>query len=96
MALPVDAYFPDFNLVVEYMGQQHFHANPLMDRRPGRRDQRRQYQERRVEVLREHGIKLIRVRYDEQLTDQMARAKLREVGLLDEDDRVIRGAAIGP
>jgi len=25
--LPVDAYFPDYKLVVEYMGKQHFKLN---------------------------------------------------------------------
>lgn len=87
--LPVDAYFPDFNLVVEYMGEQHSAPNPLMDRRPGRREQRRRYQERRTGVLREHGINLIRVRYDDELSEETVKAKLREVGLVDKDAKVI-------
>lgn len=77
--LPVDAYFPDYSLVVEYMGEQHFMHNPLMNRRPGRREQRPRYQERRLEVLPKHSVKVIRVRYDEQLTEELAWSKLREV-----------------
>jgi len=87
--LAVDAYFPDFDLVLEYMGEQHFSGNPLMDRRPGRKAQRAAYQERRSQVLGERGIKVIRVRYDEKLTGEVARAKLREAGLLDKDGKVI-------
>ena len=94
--LPVDAYFSEFNLVVEYMGAQHFVAHPWMDRRPGRREQRREYQERRSQVLAEHGIRLIRVRYDE-LAGEAVRAKLAEAGIIDHDDKVIQrtSAAIG-
>lgn len=60
--LPVDAYFPTLHLVVEYMGQQHFERNPLMDRRPGRREQRLRYQKRREEVLLQQGITVLRAK----------------------------------
>ncbi len=78
--LPVDAYFPSLNLVIEYMGHQHFENNPLMDRRAGRREQRLRYQRRRDEVLAQHGIILVRFRYDERLTRDTVRARLIEVG----------------
>ena len=79
--LRVDAFFPQFLLVVEYMGAQHDKSNALMDRRPGRRDQRARYQERRTEVLRQNGIRLIRVSHAERLDEELVRAKLREVGI---------------
>jgi len=79
--LPVDGYFPEFKLVVEYLGRQHFNENRLFDRRPGRADQRRRYQERRIHVLTQHGMRLVRVSYDEPLTEEMAIKKLLEVGI---------------
>ena len=79
--LPVDAYFAGFGLVVEYMGSQHFAGNPLMDRRAGRAEQRSRYQALRSELLPKHGLKLIRVRYDEALTPQLVREKLRTAGI---------------
>ena len=79
--LPVDAYFPDYRLVVEYMGEQHSASNALMDRRPGRREQRATYQERRARLLREHGYRLVRVWHHEPLTEVTVRAKLKLEGL---------------
>jgi len=79
--LPVDAFFPSFSLVVEYMGEQHDEMNALMDRRPGRRQQRARYQERRSAVLAEQSIRLIRVWHNEVLTKQLVRQKLLRVGI---------------
>ena len=79
--LPVDAFFPEHGLVLEYMGPQHFEPSALMDRRPGRREQRARNQDIRTEVLATNKIRLIRVRYDENLTEEMVRAKLLEVGI---------------
>ncbi len=80
--LPVDAYFPAHNMVLEFMGPQHFQANLMMDRRVGRREQRASYQERRTVILTEHKIKLIRVRFDEHLTDQLVHEKLKAAGIV--------------
>ncbi len=79
--LPVDAYFPDFDLVVEYLGRQHFEENELMDRRPGRREQRRNYRERRAQIPLKAPTKVVWVRYDEPLTEETVRAKLQEAGV---------------
>ncbi len=79
--LPVDAYFPAHDLVLEFMGPQHFLGNPLMDRRAGRKEQRARYQERRTIVLAQHKIRLIRVRFDEPLSDELVHEKLRAVGI---------------
>jgi hypothetical protein len=63
------------------MGTQHFEKNRLFDGRPGRRAQRGHYQNLRTEILAAHHIPLIRVRYDEPLTEEMARRKLLEAGI---------------
>jgi len=79
--LPVDAYFAEYSLVLEYLGEQHFEDNPLMNRRPGRLEQRPRYVQRRLEVLPQHGIKVICVRYDEPMTEEHVRCKLKEAGI---------------
>ena len=68
--LPVDAYYPELKLVVEYCERQHTEAVPLFDRRitasgVSRGEQRRIYDERRHEVLPQHDIKLINISYSD-------------------------------
>lgn len=79
--LRVDAYFEQHRLVLEYLGEQHFESNKLMDRRPGRAEQRRRYDQLRLDVLPQHGIKVLQVRFDEPLTEAHVRLRLREVGI---------------
>ena len=68
--LPVDAYYKEINLVVEYCERQHTESVPLFDRRMtasgvSRDKQRRIYDERRREVLPKHGIKLVNISYSD-------------------------------
>lgn len=61
--LPVDAWYPNLNLVVEILERQHSESTPFFDRRltvsgMSRGEQRRRYDERRASVLRKHGIQL--------------------------------------
>jgi very-short-patch-repair endonuclease len=61
--LPVDAWYPDLNLVVEILERQHSESTPFFDRRltvsgMSRGEQRRRYDARRESVLRKHGIQL--------------------------------------
>ena len=78
--LRVDGYFPSKNLVVEYHGAQHFLSNKLMDRRPGRAEQRRRYTELRKKLIPKHGLKLLEIRYDEPLTLEHISDRLRDEG----------------
>jgi hypothetical protein len=62
--LPVDAYYQQLCLVVEYRERQHSEPVPIMDRRLtisgcSRGDQRRLYDQRRREVLARHNIALV-------------------------------------
>lgn len=66
--LPVDAYYEEINLVVEYCERQHSESVPFFDRRltvsgVGRGEQRRIYDERRRELLPKHGIRLVNIAY---------------------------------
>ena len=63
-ALPVDAWYPSIDLVVEYRERQHSESVPFFDRRMtvsgvGRGEQRRIYDERRRTTLPKYGISLI-------------------------------------
>ena len=67
--LPVDAYYPSLNLVVEYREVQHSQATPFFDRKAtlsgvSRGEQRRIYDERRRALLPAYGIVLIELDYD--------------------------------
>lgn len=66
--LPVDAYYKDLNLVVEYNECQHTESVVLFDNKKtisgvSRGEQRRIYDERRQEVLPKHGIDLVVISY---------------------------------
>jgi hypothetical protein len=67
--LPVDAYYPELNLVIEYRETQHFEAVKHFDKPDRltcsgctRSEQRRLYDQSRKDVLHERGIKLVELR----------------------------------
>jgi hypothetical protein len=62
--LPVDGYWPDLRLVVEFQEEQHSAPSPFFDRRHtvsgmGRGEQRRRYDERKRTLIPEHGLRLV-------------------------------------
>lgn len=86
--LPVDAYYPQRNLVVEYRELQHSQAVAIMDRRitlsgVNRAEQRRKYDQRRRDVLAAYGITLVELDYS--MFEHGNRKRLKRT----EDDRAI-------
>lgn len=68
--LPVDAYYPPLNLVIEFKERQHTEEVKFFDKRQtvsgvGRGEQRKLYDQRRREVLPKQGIKLIELDYSD-------------------------------
>ena len=62
--LPVDGFWSDLKLVVEFQEEQHSKPSPFFDRRQtisgvGRGEQRRLYDERKRRLIREHGCHLV-------------------------------------
>ncbi len=62
--LPVDGYWPDLALVVEFQEEQHTQPTAFFDRRHtvsgvGRGEQRRLYDERKRTLIPERGLKLV-------------------------------------
>ena len=93
--LPVDAFYPALNLVIEYRERQHSEAVAIMDRRDTisgckRGEQRRRYDARRRSRLPAHGITLIELDYSMFAHD--GRKRLRRDSA---DAAVIAAALIG-
>lgn len=77
-SLPVDAYYEGLSLVVEYRERQHSEAVAFFDRRAtvsgvGRGKQRVLYDQRRRDVLPQHGIRVVELDYSEFAHDRQKR-----------------------
>ena len=62
--LPVDGYWGELGLVVEFQEEQHSQPNDFFDRREtvsgvGRGEQRRIYDARKRRLIPEHGLRLV-------------------------------------
>lgn len=78
--LPVDCYYPELNLVVEYKEQQHTKPNKHFDKPDKmtvsgvhRGEQRKIYDQRRLDVLPQHGIKVVEIFYSDFNHDRQDR-----------------------
>lgn len=78
--LPVDAYYPEHNLVVEYRERQHDEPVAHFDKPDRltvsgvhRGDQRRLYDERREALIPEHGLRLVIIRPSDLAADSRGR-----------------------
>jgi hypothetical protein len=68
--LPVDAFYKPHNLVVEYRERQHSETGSFFDRKQtvsgcNRGEQRRQYDQRRRDVMPQHGLWLVEIDFSE-------------------------------
>ena len=89
--LPVDAFYPSLNLVIEYRERQHFEAVKFFDRRLTvsglpRGQQRDRYDQRRRDELQKHHIRLIEL----NVTDFSCTARKRLHRIPAEDLRILR------
>jgi hypothetical protein len=62
--LPVDVFYQELNLVIEFHEKQHTESVPFFDKRQtvsgvSRGEQRRIYDQRRADVLPKHGMELV-------------------------------------
>ena len=72
--LPVDAYYPGHDLVIEYRERQHYEPVPFFDRRQtvsgvGRGEQWRLYDQRRESEIPRHGLRLAVVKASDLSSD---------------------------
>jgi len=87
--LPVDAYWPDLKIAVEFQEKQHTQPVAIFDRRETvsgvpRGDQRRLYDLRKSEQLPLHGITLITIHKHEFVTkgDKIVRGSARDIQII--------------
>lgn len=76
--LPVDAYYPELNLVIEYRERQHTESVAFFNKKTtvsgvSRDEQRRIYDQRRRDVLPKHGIRLVEISYSDLKHDSRKR-----------------------
>jgi predicted GTPase len=89
--LPVDAYFPVTNLIVEYKEKQHFQAVKIMDKRMtisgvNRGEQRRIYDLRKEQWAVENNIRFLIIGY----SDLAHKKNGRLIRSADEDKKVVK------
>jgi len=91
--LPVDSYYDRLKLVIEYRERQHSESVKFFDKPDRitvsgvhRGEQRKIYDERRRQVLPQHGIKLIEISYSDFHHDQQRRI-IRDAKF---DEKVVR------
>ncbi len=89
--LPVDAYYPNLKLVVEYKERQHTESVAFFNKKTtvsgvSRDEQRKVYDQRRRDVLPKHGIQLVEISY----TDLKHDSRKRLIRNRQEDIAVIR------
>lgn len=94
--LPVDIYYPSLNLVIEYKEQQHSKPNKHFDKPDKmtvsgvhRGEQRKIYDQRRLEVLPKHGIRVIEIFYSDFNHDSKDRI-LRGNGDLERVKKIVK------
>lgn len=87
--LPVDGYWPDLRLVVEFQEEQHSQPSPFFDRRQTvsgvrRREQRRLYDERKRTVIPAHGLRLVVIEKSEFVvkSKRIARDRSRDTDVV--------------
>jgi hypothetical protein len=90
--LPVDAYYEDLCLVIEYRERQHSEPVHIMDRRQtisgcSRGEQRKRYDQRRREVLPMNGITLIELDYAMFSHNNSSKRLIRDAA---DDEKIIR------
>lgn len=95
--LPVDAYYPNCHLVVEYRERQHDEPVAHFDKPDvltvsgvHRGEQRRIYDSRRNELVPAHGLRLVVIRPDDLTANRQGRLRRDRVGDLASVREVLR------
>ena len=89
--LPVDAYYPDLKLVIEYRERQHSESVEFWDRKStvsgiSRGQQRALYDKRRRELLPKNGLTLVEI----SCADFECNSRKRLLRVQDRDEAVVR------
>jgi very-short-patch-repair endonuclease len=78
--LLLDFYIPNLDIGFEYDGIQHFEFSTLFHKDEYEFKRQKQRDRRKEELCDLRGITLVRVKYDEDLTEELLREKIEDVG----------------
>jgi very-short-patch-repair endonuclease len=70
IALPFDFYLPNYNICIEYDGQQHFKVIEIWGGKDGL-ERRKENDKIKTEYCKQNNIELIRIRYNENINEKM-------------------------
>lgn len=82
--LRLDGYFEEYNLAIEYDGIQHYEYMEKYDKKYEDFIKRQERDRLKDKLCEENEIKLIRIKYDEPLTEEYLKQKLIEEGIIKE------------
>lgn len=71
--LPFDFYLPSINMCIEYDGEQHYDPNSFYNKKRGF-EYRRRNDEIKTNFCKQNDIKLLRIRYDDDLIKKLEQA----------------------
>jgi hypothetical protein len=80
--LYLDGYFEKYNLAIEYDGEQHFKEVSFYNKEENSLLNLQEKDKLKDKLCKEHNITLIRVRYDEDLTPELVKNKLKEYNII--------------
>ena len=69
--LPFDFYLPDYDICIEYQGKQHYSLSTLFDKTAKSFEERQKRDQIKREYCKNHNIKLIEIRYDENIEEKL-------------------------
>jgi very-short-patch-repair endonuclease len=81
----LDGYFEEYKLAIEYDGIQHYEYMQKFDKKYDDFIKRQERDRIKDKLCKENRIKLIRIRYDEPLTEEYLKQKLIKEGIIKED-----------
>lgn len=74
--LRIDAYFEDLKVGIEYNGPQHYINTPLYYKNKGELEHRQKLDKLKIELCKQHGIKIISIKYDDKVTNDYIKQSL--------------------
>jgi len=97
--LPVDGYYEELRVVIEYWERQHEHPAPFWDRRMTcsgctRGEQRRIYDERKREILEGNGIRFVIIKFEQLDHTSQGRLKRSAEQDMDAVSNVLQGSRV--
>lgn len=79
--MQLDRYYPDLMLAIEVQGKQHYKYNPKVHRSKEAFKYLQKCDQLKQQICATRGVKLIQIRYDDELTIENLARKLYKEGI---------------